>query len=75
MDLVLENSRTKQLTIIEIKYSTNAAPTRGFYSASQDLQPQNQYVIVPEGEAWQRKESVVACGLRWFLVNELPKIM
>ena len=75
VDLVLENSRTKQLTIIEIKYSSNAAPTRGFYSALQDLQPQNQYVIVPEGEAWQRKESVVACGLRWFLANELPKIM
>ena len=74
VDLVLENNKTKQLTIIEIKYSSNAAPTRGFYSASQDLQPQNQYVIVPEGEAWQRKELVLACGIQWFLANELPKI-
>jgi len=71
VDLVLEATKTRQLTIIEIKYSTNAAPSRGFYSVAQDLQPQNQYVIVPQGEAWQRSESVKVCGLRWFLMNEL----
>lgn len=72
VDLVLTNGPSGHLIQIEIKYSTNAAPSKGFHSAAQDLQPHRQYVIVPEGEAWQRSESVRVCGLYWFLTQELP---
>jgi uncharacterized protein len=74
VDLVLSGGKTGQLTMIEIKYSINAMPSRGFYSAAQDLNPQHQYVIVPEGEVWQRSEKVKVCGLHWFLLQELPKL-
>jgi uncharacterized protein len=74
IDLVLNGGINNQRTVIEIKYSTNAAPTKGFYSAAEDLQPHNQYVIVPEGEAWLRNSAIKVCGLYWFLTQELPNL-
>ncbi len=74
VDLVLEGGKSKQLTMIEIKYSVKAKPSRGFYSAATDLNPNKQYVIVPEGEAWQFSPSVKVCGLFWFLTQELPNL-
>lgn len=75
VDLVLTGGKMGQLTLIEIKYSTNATPSKGFHSAAQDLQPQHQYVIVPEGDSWQRSESIRVCGLSYFLTQELPSLM
>ena len=73
MDLILRGSSGK-LAMIEIKYSTNAAPSKGFYTASEDLKPDYQYIIVPEGETWQRKETLKVSGLVDFLKEELPKL-
>lgn len=73
IDLVLRGASSK-LTIIEIKYSVNAAPSKGFYEIAQDLKPDFQYIIVPEGEVWERNASIKACGLVWFLTTEMGKI-
>ena len=73
VDLILRGSSGK-LAMIEIKYSTNAAPSKGFYTAAEDLKPDYQYIIVPEGEAWARNASVTACGLLWFLKHEMSKL-
>ncbi len=73
VDLILRGASGK-LTMIEIKYSTNASPSKGFYSAATDLKPDFQYVIVPEGEAWAKSSSLIVCGLKWFLTYEIGKL-
>jgi uncharacterized protein len=73
VDLVLRGPSGK-LTMIEIKYSTNASPSKGFHSVAEDLKPDFKYIIVPEGDAWERSSSVIVCGLRWFLTNEMGKL-
>ncbi len=73
VDLILRGSSGK-LVMIEIKYSANAAPSKGFYTAAEDLKPDYQYIIVPDGEAWVRNTSITVCGLLWFLKHEMSKI-
>jgi predicted AAA+ superfamily ATPase len=70
VDLVIKTPSGK-LAFIEIKYSVNASPSKGYYSAATDLSPDFQYVVVPEGDRWQYKQSVAVCGLRWFLEQEI----
>ncbi len=73
VDLILRGASGK-LTIIEIKYSTNPTPSKGFYSVAEDLKPDFQYVIIPEGDAWTRSPAITVCGLLWFLKHELKKL-
>jgi hypothetical protein len=70
VDLILRGA-SNRLIVIEIKYSTNPVPSKGFYSAVEDLKPDKQYVIIPEGEAYFRNEHLKVCGLQWFLKEEL----
>ena len=73
VDLILRGTSGK-LAMIEIKYSTNAAPSKGFHLTADELKPDFKYIIVPEGDAWERSESVIVCGLLWFLTHEMPKL-
>ena len=73
VDLVLRGSSGK-LTMIEIKYSVNASPSKGFHSVAEDLKPDFKYIIVPEGDMWERASAVFVCGLRWFLTHEMGKL-
>jgi uncharacterized protein len=73
VDLILRGSSGK-LTVIEIKYSSNPVPSKGFYTAVSDLKPDFQYIIVPEGETWQRSETLKVSGLYWFLKHEIDKL-
>lgn len=70
-DLVLSQPGGAKI-IIEIKYSVDPTPARGFYESARDLQPDRQYIIIPEGDAWIRNESQIVCGLEHFLRVELP---
>ena len=74
VDLVLRNP-AGNLTLIEIKYSSNPAPSKGFYIAADDLAAVAKYVIVPAGDGWERSQSIKVCGLKWFLEHELPKLL
>jgi uncharacterized protein len=73
VDLILRGASGK-LTVIEIKYSSNPVPSKGFYTAVSDLKPDCQYIIVPEGETWQRSETLKVSGLYWFLKHEIDKL-
>ena len=73
VDLILRGA-SGNLTLLEIKYNTQAAPSKGFYTAAQDLQPTAQYVIVPDGDVWERSNAVKVCGLSWFLNHEILKL-
>lgn len=70
-DLVLSRPGGTKI-LIEIKYSVDPTPARGFYESAKDLQPDHQYIIIPEGDAWMRNESQKVCGLEHFLREELP---
>jgi predicted AAA+ superfamily ATPase len=73
VDLVMRNPSGK-IILIEIKYSTNPTPSRGFHSAVADLDPVAQYVIVPEGESWESSKTLMVCGLSWFLKQEIGRL-
>ncbi len=73
VDLVLRGASGK-VTMIEIKYSVNASPSKGFHLAAEDLKPDFKYIIVPEGDAWEKSSAVTVCGLLWFLRYEMAKL-
>jgi len=54
-----------------IFYIVNPVPSKGFYSAADDLKPDFQYIILPEGEAWDRSQGVRVSELSTFLKEEL----
>ncbi len=72
-DLVLSQPGGK-IVMIEIKYSTDPTPSRGFYESAEALHPHAQYIIIPEGDAWMRNEVQKVCGLEHFLQFELPNL-
>lgn len=49
---------------IEIKRGTGNPPKRGFYSACDDIQPSQRFVVYPAGESYPLGEGVQAVGLR-----------
>jgi predicted AAA+ superfamily ATPase len=62
LDLVLErNSRT---LAFECKASSAPSPTRGFYSALDDLVPEHSYVVGLIEGSYPLGQSVTACGIR-----------
>lgn len=72
-DLVLSQPGGKK-AVIEIKYSVDPKPSRGFYESIEDLKPDYQYIIIPEGDAWMRNERQKVSGLAHFLLHELPSL-
>ena len=52
---------------IEIKLSSSAAVTKGFWNAVEDLKPDETWIVVPEGDAWPKSEKVWVAGLQVFL--------
>jgi predicted AAA+ superfamily ATPase len=72
-DLVLSQPGGRKI-LIEIKYSVNPTPSRGFFESAVDLKPDFQYIIIPEGAAWMRNETQRVCGLEWFLEEEMKEI-
>jgi len=72
-DLVLSQPGGRKI-LIEIKYSVNPTPSRGFFESAVDLKPDFQYIIIPEGEAWMRNEAQKVCGLEWFLTQDLKEM-
>lgn len=67
MDLLWETNAGKKIGI-EIKYAVNPTPSRGFYQSAADVQPDAQYIIVPEGEMWSYSEGINVVGLEGFLM-------
>jgi len=62
VDLVLDY-RTHQIAV-EVKLSTSPKVSRGFYAASQDLQPKEMFVVTPpSGPAFRGKRGELIIGL------------
>ena len=59
---------------IEIKFSDVPVLSKGFYQSIIDLDPDYQYVIIPNGEFYFKNETLKVCGLSWFLTQEWPAL-
>lgn len=52
MDLVLQRPGQKPPLALDVKYSLNPVPTKGFWSALTDLSPAKAYVVYPGKESY-----------------------
>jgi uncharacterized protein len=68
VDLVMKSPAGK-LICIEIKYSVNPSPSKGFFVAIADLKPDEHYIIIPGHDFWERSNGLKVCGLSYFLQN------
>lgn len=68
MDLIL--SRGQRRIAIECKASTAPAVSRGFWSAIEDVQPTEAWVIAPVSEPYPIREGVTVSSLEGFLARE-----
>lgn len=72
-DLVLVRG-DKPIASVEIKFSPARALSKGFFIATADLGTSNNYVIVPETEAFEARKGLFVVGLSTFLTEHLPRL-
>ncbi len=72
IDLILQLPG-RNLWAIEIELSLNPKPTKGFYSACIDLQPEASFVVYPGTERYRLKGGVEAISL-FGLAEEIKKL-
>ncbi|MBN2666378.1 MAG: hypothetical protein JXR67_07695, partial [Bacteroidales bacterium] len=70
LDLVLTKGN-RPVTSIEIKYGSDARPTRGNTEAVQTLKTYHNYIIVKDDEDYLLSGGFRICGLRIFLEKYL----
>ena len=63
IDLILELPKNKGLWAIEIKLGINSKPSKGFYSAINDLKPQKSFVVCSGNDNYPIANNVEAIGL------------
>ncbi|GAB3413105.1 ATP-binding protein [Niabella aquatica] len=73
LDLLLIK-RNKPYAAIDIKVSTSAQPSRGFYESINALKPAKSFIISPLGEAYPAANGTLRCNLKYFLTEELPRL-
>ncbi|ERP30993.1 hypothetical protein [Chitinivibrio alkaliphilus] len=61
MDLLL----TRGMRRLAFEFKTSLAPnlSRGFWNACNDIAPDHTYVVIPEGDRYELKESVSVISL------------
>lgn len=63
IDLILELPKNKGLWAIEIKLGLRPKPSKGFYSAINDLKPQKAFIVYSGNEHYPISEKIEALGL------------
>lgn len=71
-DLVIVRGNTP-VSCIEIKYSSQPKPSKGFRIAIQDLGTSANYVLTPKSECYNVGENIKACNLVSFLKEGLSQ--
>jgi hypothetical protein len=69
-DLVLISPAGEKLCV-EIKYSNSPVISKGFYESIKDIQPDKQYVIIPDDAGYPKADGTVVCSLHDFLTTHL----
>ena len=63
IDLILEFPGLLEKWAIEIKAGSTAKPTRGFYNALEDIEPDKSFVVYADEECFKLSEGVEAIGV------------
>jgi predicted AAA+ superfamily ATPase len=63
MDLVLELGGKKGIWAIEIKHGLEPKPTRGFYSAIDDIKPQKAFIVYSGRDSYPLAKNIEVIGL------------
>lgn len=72
-DIVLAKGQ-KPIACIEIKISTSPQISRGFYEVIKDLKTENNFVIMPSGDAYPINENIWCYSITEFIREILPSI-
>lgn len=64
----------KVIACAEIKLSTNAAISKGYYESIADLKSKNNFIITMEGEDYITGQKIRYCPLKIFLTKYLPAL-
>lgn len=70
LDLVIQPTIGQPLIAVEIKFSLEPRPTKGFWSACDDLNPKAGFVVYPGNETYPLAETIIALP-----IGEVEKIM
>ena len=73
VDLYLMMPSGKRIAI-EIKATNSPKIARGFYHSMVDLEPDQKYVIIPEGERYPKAEGIMVVSLMDFLEEVLAEV-
>lgn len=73
IDLVIENLKSGTLAI-EIKRTLSPSVSKGFRVACEEIDAQEQYYVIPEGEPYPLDKQTTAIGLSEFLKQLAKKI-
>lgn len=72
-DLLLLAPNGKK-ALIEVKLSGASSSSRGFFEIREDIRPDFQYLIAPDGRNYQRDDGLHILPLRDFLLTEIERI-
>lgn len=72
-DVVLARGM-QPVACIEVKYTNAPQVSRGFYSCMEDLETTQNFVITPSSDTYPKGDGLTVCGLKDFLLKQLPRI-
>ena len=73
LDLVLE--KAGKVVAVEIKASTAAKPSRGFWNAIEDIEADRAYIIAPVDEPYPIQKKVMVTNVASFLATEAQAVI
>lgn len=71
-DLLIKLANGKKIAI-EIKASNAPTVSKGFYQSINDLQADQSYIIIPEGESYPKGSSIEVVNIGEFVMKKLPR--
>lgn len=73
VDFVLTRA-SEPVACIEVKYSSTPTLTKSLHAGIDDLKTNQNFIIVPESEVYQKKPNIVIAGLYPFIADILPNL-
>ena len=73
VDLLMITASGKKV-FFEIKFSVAPTVSKGFHEAAKDLSPDVKFVIIPQGESYEKSNGIQICSLVELLESKLAKL-
>ena len=72
-DLVLVRGTEPEMGI-EIKYTAEPKPAKGFINAIEDLGTEKNYIITPKSETYPLSKTMSVCSLKDFILHQMKEL-